>query len=59
MPKNKLMKLIQKQFTLKNKTPLTADYIENEIQKHGFELLRWAIVKAENEELLIDSVIIN
>ncbi|MFA6990359.1 MAG: hypothetical protein WC197_09840 [Candidatus Gastranaerophilaceae bacterium] len=42
---------------LENKKELTVDYIENAIKKYG-EPLRWAIVKENQGQLFVNSVII-
>lgn len=52
------MRLLNKLFEFENRFPLTAEYIEQCIKNLGYEPLRWAIVKADNKNIKIESTII-
>ncbi|MFH0702937.1 MAG: hypothetical protein V2B14_05300 [bacterium] len=53
------MKIFIKQYYLDKPKNLTVEYIENFIIQSGFEPLRWAIVKFENNKLIVDAVVIS
>lgn len=52
------MKILTKNFILNTTKTLTVEYIENFIKQSGFIPLRWAIVKSEDNKLIIDTVVI-
>lgn len=52
------MNVLVKQFVFDKPESLTVEYIEDLIIKSGFKPLRWAIVKSENNKLILDTVVI-
>ena len=53
------MKVLVKTFSLDTINNINVEYIEKYIKDNGFDPLRWAIVKIENNKLLIDAVVID
>jgi len=46
--------IISKTIEIKcDKFPPSTKFIEDEIKKPGFELIRWAIVEVKNDKLLV------
>jgi hypothetical protein len=52
------MKLLNKIFELKIQKPINSEDIELHIISQGYEPLRWAIVKANNDIITIESTLI-
>lgn len=52
------MKTLVKQFSLDKPDNLTVEYVEDFIKGSGFTPLRWAIVKVDNDKLIVDTVVI-
>lgn len=53
------MKLLNKIFELKSQKPINSQDIELYIISKGYEPLRWAIVKAESNNLIVEATVIN
>lgn len=53
-----IMKIVNKQFTLNKIENLSVEHIENFILKSGFEPLRWAVVKVEGDNIVIDATVL-
>lgn len=47
-----------KQIIIKKKLPFDADYIEEEFAKENLSVLRWAIVRVEEKNFVIDAAVI-
>jgi len=47
-----------KQIIIKKQLPFDADYIESEFQKMNLNVLRWAVVRVEEKNFVIDAAII-
>ena len=52
------MQLVNKIFTIEKVKTLDVKFIETFIFNAGYEPLRWAIIKAKNNRLVIEAVVI-
>lgn len=47
-----------KQIIIRKQMPFDADYIESEFLKRNLNVLRWAIVKVDENDFIIDAAVI-
>lgn len=52
------MKIFARQYVIKKCDELSSEYIETHISGSGFEPLRWAIVKVDKDQYIVDAVVI-
>lgn len=52
------MKIINQRFEMPLRGNLITDNIENHIKSNGYDILRWAIVKADDVNMYIEATLI-